>query len=190
VDAWHIPKKCQEALESWCWSHIIAPPGIAPSTKRPFTFKGSMNCSEWITFTKVTGKYLFSQVFKGAHLGVLCDLLDFVSDCLDHELTPDKIDVLKARARKVAGHIEQYFPPSEQSLVLHHMIFHIPRQLQIWGPARCTWVFWAERSVSDRWVCVLASLLIFAYNLLPFVTICYGFYAQRYRSLRSLHQKS
>ena len=147
VDAWHIPKTCQLALEEWCWSGIQAPPGIAPPSKRPFTVPSSINCSQWISITKVTGKYLLSQVFEGEHLGVLCEILDYMAACLASEFTPADIARIKRLARKVAGHVDKYFPPTMQSLVMHMLIFHMPGELEMWGPARGFWCFPYERSV-------------------------------------------
>lgn len=144
-----IHKNWIVALESMCWAGILAPSGIAPRTMRPFTVKSNLNCADWLSFTKVTGKYLFSQLFSQNRqaLTVICDILDYFSMCLDHELTEAKLDALDEQASLVAGHIENFFPGGEKSLVLHHMVFHMPGQLRVWGPARASWVFPYERSV-------------------------------------------
>jgi len=138
------------ALETNCWFGILGPPGIASRSKRPFTLKQGFTCADWITFTKVTGKYLYSQLFQESQktLETVCTVLDFFASCLDQELTTEKIELLKTRARKVAGIIHDLFPRSERSLVLHHIVCHIPDQLARWGPARCCWAFPFERSAA------------------------------------------
>ena len=63
IDRWDLPKVTAQLLERVCWSTIKAPPGIAPSTKRPFTMHSTMNMAMWIGLSKVSGKYLLSQLF-------------------------------------------------------------------------------------------------------------------------------
>ncbi|MDR3426060.1 hypothetical protein, partial [Silvimonas sp.] len=72
IDTWDVPQRCLETLERICWSQICAPPSIAPPTKRPFTQPSTMNMAQWIGLSKVTAKYLFSQVFDGDALRVIC----------------------------------------------------------------------------------------------------------------------
>lgn len=147
VEQWHIPLHCSEALEIHCWSQIRGPPGIAPWSKKPLTVPSTMNMSLWMGVAKVTGKYLLSHVIEGTILTLVCDIFDFMTACLAAQQTPESIVEIKAASRKIAGHIADYFPDSELSLVLHMLVMHIPDQLKTWGPARGWWVFAFERSV-------------------------------------------
>ena len=150
VSAWHIPPKVQLALEQHCWSGILAPPGIAPLNKRPFTASGQLNTAQWVTFSKVTGKYLMSQYFEDEHLQALCNLFDFVDLCLAPTVTQQSIRNLHTMARILAGDIDKYFPVTERSMVLHLLVFHMPDEIALWGPTRGYWVFAFERSVATN----------------------------------------
>jgi hypothetical protein len=110
-----------------------------------------MNMSQWITFAKTTGKYLFSQVFHSADdkplLQHLCDLLDYITDSLCSSLTKAAVLDLADRAKKLAAGITDFWPSGERQWVLHILVFHLPAALRLWGPARGFWVFPFERYV-------------------------------------------
>lgn len=119
----------------------------------------------WISLSKVTAKYLFSQVFDGSPLAVICSLFDFISDCLQPALSPKSIHALKQKGQELAGRIADWFPQTEKSLVLHILVFHIPSCLEMWGPARGTWVFAFERLVPhDKAVTICHLLSLFVTN--------------------------
>jgi hypothetical protein len=132
-------------IEKEAFSELQAPLGIAPRTKRPLSTPSEMTAHHWLNFAKVYGKYLFAQIYKGHHLRVLCDLLDYITRCLSSSLTPDLLKEIKRRSIDMAKDIDRYFPASEKTLVLHLLIFHIPSTLSYWGPARGYWCFPFER---------------------------------------------
>jgi hypothetical protein len=148
VEAWTVASSTVVAVETRCWPLILAPPGVVPTTARPFTNPGELNCAHWLSVAQVTGKYLLSQLFQGQPLEVLCKLLDFTANCLalDPEITQEGIEKLTADAKGLAADIDRFFPSSEWSLVLHMLVFHVPKMLEEWGPARGTWCFAYERS--------------------------------------------
>lgn len=172
IDTWCITPRVTSGLEDHCWCNILAPPGIVGRTKKPFTTPSGLNSAQWMGVTKVTGKYLLSHLFTGDLLQALCDFLDFTTMCLASSLNAIDLERIKKKAQVVARDIDRFFPLSERSLVLHILIFHIPAYLEMWGPARCWWVFPYERSVH---ICVTqcTTLLHFVtyYIMLHFVTL-------------------
>ena len=147
IDRWEVSPACLLELEKCCWMKIQAPPGIVPSTKRPFSMPSGLNVAQWIGISKVTAKYLFSQVFSDTPLQVICSLFDYISACLEPEQSRQTLHKLEALRKKLAGYIHRFFPKSELSMVLHMLVFHEPSFLKMWGPARGCWVFAFERSV-------------------------------------------
>jgi len=140
-----MPESTATKLDEEAFQRIMAPSGVAPRTKRPFTVPSQMTTHHWLNFIKVYGKYLLQQVYDGEPLRVLCELLDFVKRCIRSELVAGATDVLVKRAERFAKDFDQYFPACEQSIVLHCLLFHIPSTLDYWGPARGYWCFPYER---------------------------------------------
>lgn len=106
-----------------------------------------MNMAMWIGLSKVSGKYMLSQLFNGRALEVVCSLFDYISACLEPVQTSHSIRKLKKDARKLAKGVGKWFPETEKSMVLHMLVFHVPDYLGMWGPARGWWVFAFERYV-------------------------------------------
>lgn len=146
IKLWAMPKAVAERIDAMGYRKILAPDGIAPDKRGPLSKPGEMNSHHWFNFTKVYGKYLFSAHYDGDHLRVLCELLDFIKACLGSHLSPqDKADI-HAKAKQVASNFDEYFPPTEQSLMLHVLVFHLPQTLALFGPARGYHCFPFERS--------------------------------------------
>ena len=146
IDLWHIPKGVQQMIEIHAYFKIIAPPGIAPRTKRPFTVPTEMTSHQWYGFIRVYGKFLFAQRFSGQNLQVLCDIIDLVKSCVLSRITPSTMRLLRDQVQKVATHMVNCFPSTEWSMMLHLLCFHMPDTIEYWGPARSYWCFPFERS--------------------------------------------
>lgn len=142
---WAMPKATAERIDAIAYRKILAPDGIAPDKRGPLSRPGEMNSHHWFNFTKVYGKYLFSAYYHGEHLRVLCELLDFIKACLGSHLSPQDKDDIHAKAKQVASNFDEYFPPTEQSLMLHVLVFHMPQTLALFGPARGYHCFPFER---------------------------------------------
>ena len=142
---WSMPKAVAERIDAIAYRKIVAPDGIAPDKRGPLSRPGEMNSHHWFNFTKVYGKYLFSAYYSGDHLRVLCELLDFIKACLGSHLSPQDKDDIHAKAKQVASNFDQFFPPTEQSLMLHVLVFHMPQTLALFGPARGYHCFPFER---------------------------------------------
>jgi hypothetical protein len=150
TQAWHMPPATTSLLEQHVYQAILAPTGVAPRTSRPLTTPGEMTAHHWLNFTKVYGKYLLSHVYAGHHLPALCIMLDFIKNCLASHITPELMDGIRDGALAVARNFDELFPPSEASLVLHLLIFHIPDTIRYWGPVRNYWAFPFERSATAQ----------------------------------------
>lgn len=160
---WNMPDSTATKLDEQAFQRIMAPVGVAPRTKRPFTVPSQMTTHHWLNFTKVYGKYLLQQVYEGEPLRVLCELLDFVKGCILSELSETAVNALEMRAKRFAKDFDRYFPPCEQSVVLHSLVFHMPATLKYWGPARGYWCFPYERSAlmdTSSGVCVCGKEII------------------------------
>lgn len=142
---WLYPNARQLRFEADCYSGMIAPPGVAPCTKRPFSLPSELTCHFWVNFSKVFGKFLFAQIFSGVELEFLCEILDLLKLCLVAEISIERMSMVKELARKVSLKSKDLLPPTENSNVLHMLLFHMPDTLQYWGPARGYWCFPFER---------------------------------------------
>lgn len=146
VDRWKMNNLVALRIEQDLYLKLIAPPGIAPQTKRPLTVPSHLSSHHWLSFTKVYGKYLLTHAYEeGPSLQILCNIIDLVQQCVASTVTPESLARLNQRIQDVAKSFEKSFPASEWSIVMHLLVFHIPDTIKFWGPARSYWCFPFER---------------------------------------------
>lgn len=145
---WFISKDRAEAIETHGYKKILAPSGVAPHSKRPLSCSTQMTAHHWMNFVKCYGKYLLCLAFHedDPTLAALCQLLDFLKDCLRPTIAPGDIKKLYKDARELAGTIHERFPLNARSMMLHLLVYHVPSGLSLWGPARGVHCFPYERS--------------------------------------------
>lgn len=137
------------------YTRIQAPPNIAPATKQPFgAVSGEMTSYHWVNFVKVYGKYLFVHMYsrpqdtvdgRNLPLEAMCKLIDLLTSCLASDATAElKVDTAR-QVTDFATRFDEYFPVTNNSIMMHALVHHIPETIRLWGPARGFWCFPFER---------------------------------------------
>lgn len=126
---------------------IQAPINIAPHSKMPFQMSGQMTAHHWVNFTKVYGKYLFQHIYHNRPdaLKGMCYVLNLVTASLSSNATAAIKVETKRLVQQLASEFDELLPSIEKSLMMHLLMFHMPRTIRIWGPARGFWCFPFER---------------------------------------------
>jgi hypothetical protein len=145
---WRMPESTAVRLESEYYATLRGPLELAPRGLRPLTLGSGLISYDWLCFSRLYGKYLLSHFYDDAKMEVLGPLLDLVKLCVSSSLPKDFTQRSQHMVRTVATRWEELFPEGEMSIMMHLLMFHIPDQLQYWGPAYGHWCFPFERSDS------------------------------------------
>lgn len=113
-----------------------------------FSQKGQTTAYDWVQFIRSYGKYLFAQYHEDETLEHLSLMLDYTNLLLSGSITPEVMDKIYAAQRKVAAEFRR-FSVTEEAIVMHNLIFHLPDYIAKWGPLRGYWCFPFERFVQD-----------------------------------------
>lgn len=138
----HAIKRVEQAYRT-----IQAPINIAPHSKMPFQQSGQMTAHHWVNFTKVYGKYLFQCMYytRPNALKGMCYVLDLLTACLSANATAVVKVETKRLVQQLAAEFDELLPSIEKSMMMHLLVFHMPRTIRMWGPARGFWCFPFER---------------------------------------------
>ena len=154
-EAWFVPPAMQLLIEQHCYAKIAAPRGVAPPTKRPLSNSSEMQAHQWVNFARVYGKYLMVHCFPSSDRGgddssqldAACCLLNVVQLCLTSCIEPGFHTTLQKWVTKTAACFQRALPPTEKAVMLHLLLFHMPRTIAYWGPTRGYWNFAYERNL-------------------------------------------
>ena len=89
---------------------------------------------------------------KKKKLYLLYHLFQYMRICLSNQFkSSDFTELDKLRSKIIGtndfpGMVDE-FPPNKWMVVFHYLLYHLPDQLQYWGPLRLTWAFPDERII-------------------------------------------
>lgn len=166
---YNIGQTAQDVLTDTWYKGIRAPGNIAPNSLSPFKRSGDLTAYHLLNFAKVYGKYLFQQHYRSVvaqpqrragdppcervheatlALAALCQLLDILTLCLQSSVSSYSKVQTDEKVRAFAADFEKNLPQSEQAIVMHVLLFHMPGTIRRWGPTRGYWCFPFERLAS------------------------------------------
>lgn len=140
--------KCLEQA----YTSLQLPSHVAPAAKAPFQRSGQLTAHHWVNFAKVYGKYLLAHLPMGTRMTAgfrdsVRDVLDLMALCLHPVATKAVKAWTDGKVEDVLDKFEAEWPSTEHALVLHLLVFHMPRTIQRWGPVRHYWCFPFERMI-------------------------------------------
>lgn len=147
---WTVPKETLNMIERECYHKISAPPGIAPTRRRPLSHPGELQTHQWLTFTKVFGKYLIQHCYvpdTNDKALAASRILDLITLCTESYVTVASLNKIRSLVKEIRRTFRNDFPDLFKSVTMHVLLFHIPDLLARWGPSRNWWCFDRERYV-------------------------------------------
>ena len=126
-------------------------PSLLPwSCRSPFTTQaGRMKMHDSLVWCEHWAAYHTAGLLPKDGERILLQYFDFLRRLVARSIRHSEIDSLERQSGIVLSELELVLPATEFTILVH-VLHHIPAQLRWFGPARCTWMFSFERSITRR----------------------------------------